>query len=1133
MPSQRVPIPYPSKGISENFGFNYQEELTCRDDRNVRTIDPRTGRLRGAQRAGLGLHAGGGQANGANKIKELCAVSNAQAQLSYSQDDAGTERWTNAEGVSGSVIDMRRGLYGSYYAVTSNNEAIILNEDGSEIHRISVPEVVPVAPATERVFTGCIAVDEYQNIFVGTSATSDAAAADCALYIYRFNEDDTYTLVYTITYDEQVLDVYAEKGKLYVLTATSPHGNDAYEASDAGGPLFESYWRLRVYEDYFPLDNVPVENDNLRVTKSLQTRPADGDVIGIGSFYYNSQSVGRLSINETGSVLMSIASVGGGKQEWGWLGWIEPGATQSPKLVDSLEVSKWYQVGGVAHQVNGIGLDAQWGGVEGVKEERVVWSAGDPIVAFATVELDSSVFPATDDALKIHGPSASGAEGNTASIIFSSSGLTNAVTISPDDPLASGPWTWTVTTGVALPGTAQATAEQLTAAMEVLHAHTGGVPSNTSAEAEWVTKGVDTRIIRGAVSSTTLSILDPDPNRVFTTSDGYVQVSVHTNSWATPEAATAWTTRSVGIRRAIIETPVTGGILSIVHADAVGIVTGGTFTGVTPQASFIRIGQDKTNGAYFPWGRTATTTYNNKDVLYIPNDIDTVTAFTLGGPSYICAAAAPLFTPEYGQAFTHTPFIITAGPMDTAATGSPSIYRHDVVTITQAQTNPRTIAVIAAVGSKVMRVLDASIADVANGSVLDANAPYIQMTPGYEKVYIADGQGYWVFDPKSTDVSANGDVSRLVSETYGRIPPRCRLIETYRGRLVLGRDPADPGRWHMSAIGDPNNWDTFPQIPSASQAASWSSSKAGLVPDIINAMVPWNDDAMLFGGDKSIWQLSGDPMAGGVLDLVTDETGMSFGRPYCKDPSGILWFFGSTGGLYRMIPGEIPQRASLGRVERQLREIDLSTYYIRLQWNQIDEGVHILQIPFGAGGAIVDQWFYEAKADAFHKDKFGSLATHLIQPTAVIRLDGDASSDRTMLMGCEDGRIRRWGRDSAGAIPKSDEQTTTANLAIDSYILVGPLVNSPTQAAQQLTELDAVLSSSQQGCNFEIFASDEPDVLGAPAATGSFSPGRNDKRLVRTTGDHVYLRLRNSSVGESWAFEGGSALVSYGGDVRR
>jgi hypothetical protein len=305
------------------------------------------------------------------------------------------------------------------------------------------------------------------------------------------------------------------------------------------------------------------------------------------------------------------------------------------------------------------------------------------------------------------------------------------------------------------------------------------------------------------------------------------------------------------------------------------------------------------------------------------------------------------------------------------------------------------------------------------------------------------------------------------------------------------------------------------------------------VPDIINAIVPWTDDILLFGGDSSIWALSGDPMAGGVMDMVTDETGMSFGRPYCKDPSGSLWFFGSTGGLYLMQRGTIPQRMSLGRIERQLREVDLSAFYIQLQWNQMDEGVHIFQMPFGAGGTIVNHWFYEAKSGAYHKDKFGILGTDKIQPTAVIRLDGDTADDRTILIGGEDGRIRQWGKDSDGAIPKSDEQTTSADIAIDSYILIGPLVNSPTEAAQQVTELDAVLSSSQNGCNFEIFSSDEPDVLGTPAATGSFLAGRNDKRLIRTSGDHVFIRLRNAKVGECWAFEGASALVSYGGEVRR
>jgi hypothetical protein len=1119
MASKRVPIPYPSKGISENYGFNYQEERTCRDDRNVRTIDPRTGRMRGAQRAGLGVYANGTVANGTEKIKAMCAVSNAQTQLSYGQDLAGSERWTNAGETNGHIIDMRRGLYGSYYAVTSNNQALILNEDGEELHRISIPEVEPTG--TQRVFASCISVDEYQNIFVGTSATSDADAADCAMYIYRFNEDDTYKLVYTITYGEQVLDVHAAKGKIYVLTATTPHGNASYDPALDGNTDYLSYWRARVYEDYFPLENAPSENNDLRISKSLQTRPTDGQVIGIGSFYYNDQSVGRLSVNDSGGVLMSIASIGAGKQEWGWLGWLDPGAEQSTLVVDSLEVSKWYHIGGVAYGTNGIGLDAQWGGVEGDEKERVVWSAGDPIVGFRQVVLDSSVVPAPNDALKVYGPSASGAEGNSVTIYFNISGAANDITIT-----GSGPWDWIVVTGGggSLPINAQEVAEALTSAMEAVVAHS-----------DFSTKGVNTRIIRGAANSTALQILSPDPNRLFTTSDGYVQVSVHANSWATPESQTAWNQQKVGIRRAIIETPASGAILSIVHADAVGIAVGGTFTGSTPQASFIRIGQDKTNGAYFPWGRASTVAaYNAKDVLYIPNDIDTVTAFTLGGPTYIAAAAAPLFTPDYGDhsGFTHTPFVLIAGPeVDTK-----SIHRYDIVTITQAVVNPRAVTVVAASGAKLLRITSASpyVGEVGGtANPFDAAAPYIQMVAGYEKVYITDGHKYWMYDPKATDSDDDGEVSLLVSKTYGTVPPRCRLIEMWRGRLVLARDPADPGRWHMSAIGDPHDWDTFPQVANAAQAVSSTSSKAGTVPDIINAVVPWTDDILLFGGDSSIWALSGDPMAGGVMDLVTDETGMSFGRPYCKDPTGALWFFGSTGGLYTMQRGTVPARVSLGKIERQLREVNLANYYIQLQWNQVDEGIHIFQIPFGAGGTIVNHWFYEAKADAFHKDKFGLVGTDNIQPTAVIRLDGDTADDRTLLMGCEDGRIRKWGRGSGGAIPKSDEKTTSTSLAIDSYILIGPLVNDPTQYAQQVTELDAVLSSSQNGCNFEIFTSDEPDSLGLPAATGSFTAGRNDRRLVRTSGDHVYLQLRNATAGECWAFEGASALVSYGGEVRK
>ena len=74
MASQKGDLPFPIKGLSETYGFSYSEDLTSRDERNMRSIDPVTGRIRGAQRAGLGLYANNAQLDGNKKIKALCAT---------------------------------------------------------------------------------------------------------------------------------------------------------------------------------------------------------------------------------------------------------------------------------------------------------------------------------------------------------------------------------------------------------------------------------------------------------------------------------------------------------------------------------------------------------------------------------------------------------------------------------------------------------------------------------------------------------------------------------------------------------------------------------------------------------------------------------------------------------------------------------------------------------------------------------------------------------------------------------------------------------------------------------------------------------------------------------------------------
>ncbi len=1124
MAQQRTRIQYPIKGISEHFGFSVQEEMTCRDDRNVRSRDPRTGRIRGAQRAGLGLYAGGGQLNGSNRVLALAATSTALSKLNFTADLAGTEEWDNAGKSFGDIADMIRGPYESYVALTSNNRVYVINEDGAPVHEIELPEV-DASGVYDRPFGSCVAMDEFQNIFVGTTHAGNGSGADCALYVYRYNEDDTYTHVYTFSYGETVLDIKAVKNRLYVLTAEDPveHGS---RPATPGTDATRVYFRLRVYEDYLPFNEAPVENDDLRYSYGFQTAPSDAQQGDNDYFYFvNEQNVGRLSVTEDGIVLMSIASMDGINQEWGGLLWLNPNATEgTTDLVDSKFVCTLGMYESAEATLSGIGLEGQWLG-DAVDNQDAVLCCGDP---FSYEELTvTATSPDPSDFLLFVGPNRSGTP--KAKMSFNWTGGSGA------GPLYSGynVVTQTYNIGICAAGSIGATEEdrvnQLIAARNF--AESLGATTLLFPAIPMVKKDATTVLIGSvrATENTSGVFADPDPI--------YFEGST-VNAWCSPDGINAFSA-GVNVRRVVAER--TTALSSIV-------TTGGntytqSFEGrwgyATPQSLLIRFGQDQNHNAYIPWGRASdSATYNNKAVVFFPGEYDPADQeqFTCTGYSaFVSAAAPPLDVPDYYDDATllHAPFVLIGGPRDTGSTGDPSIWRFNLVSVANASGAPRDLHVIGVAGNKVVKVLDSSIEDPDNNAVISSTAQYVQIASGYQKCYIADGANYWVYDPLDTDASAYGSVKKLRCTSVGNIPQRCKLVEMWHGRLVLARDPADPGRWSMSAINDPNNWDYFPQIPSALQACSSTNTRAGRVPDIINTMVVYSDDLLLFGGDRTIWQLTGDPMAGGSLDLVTDETGMAFGRPYCKDPQGTLWFFGSTGGLFYMVPGQRPQRASVNRVEKSLRSIDLGTNYVQLQWNPIDEGVHIFVIPFGApSGTLVDHWFYEVSTDAWHKDRFGLADGDNIQPCAAVRMDGDLYNDRTLLIGGEDGRVRRWGIDASGNIPRHDEQTSSTNIGIDSYALFGPLIQAPIAAAQ-LTEASFVLASDQHGVNYEFFAESTPDDLGDPVKRGRLRAGRNDRQLVRVSGDHVYMRLRNALPDQSWAYETGDAEIASAGSLRR
>lgn len=454
------------------------------------------------------------------------------------------------------------------------------------------------------------------------------------------------------------------------------------------------------------------------------------------------------------------------------------------------------------------------------------------------------------------------------------------------------------------------------------------------------------------------------------------------------------------------------------------------------------------------------------------------------------------------------------------------IFKLRLVESTQVAGATRSLISLAASGGDINVFTTSAVTTPTGGSgALDSDARYVQGTTMFKRAYFTDGRQVKQYDP------VENEVSELKSLSAGALPSRCALIEQWRGRLVLARSADDPHNWFLSKKDDPTNWDFFPPVPTEVDAVSGSSSIAGLCPDIINSVVPYSEDILVFGGDHSIWMLVGDPAAGGRLELVSDVTGMAFGRPWAKDPNGVLYFVGSRGGLFRWSPGAKPERISLYKIERQLQEIDFSTYYVRLIWNYQDEGLHIIQCPFGAGGTQVDHWFWEQKSNSFSKDIFGASAYTNVQPTAVHVIDGDEFDDRLLLFGCEDGYVRKWDKAA-----KSDDTRTdgTTKQAIDALVTIFP-IQAPEALTGMETEfkgLTVILGDADAGCRYELFSSDEPDSLGIARRAGNLGPGRNAPRWDKVTGAYCGLRLRNAAAEERFSLERAYIYASPAGQTR-
>lgn len=422
-----------------------------------------------------------------------------------------------------------------------------------------------------------------------------------------------------------------------------------------------------------------------------------------------------------------------------------------------------------------------------------------------------------------------------------------------------------------------------------------------------------------------------------------------------------------------------------------------------------------------------------------------------------------------------------------------------------AQATYRQTNLVAASGGSVFVGDNASLPLAGSGTgVLAASIrPSMAYSGGF--AYIVDGASIVKVDLKNRAVNA-------YTATAGSAPSGCTVAAVWRDRLILAAPVTSPQNFYCSRVGVATDWDYSQTDPAAAFAGS--ASTAGHIGEPITALMPFNDDTLLIGGDHNLWRVNGDPADGGSIDLVSDQIGVLGPSAWTKDPTGTIYFLG-TGGLYKIAPGGGPELLSGSTYNQFFTGINRTTNYLTLVWDRDRQGCYILVEPFSnAQGTSL--WF-DARNGGLWPIQYP--AAH--GPVSAILYDGDDPTTRFILLGGRDGFARR-----VAATALDDDGT-----AISCLVSLGPIQPAPPTGDAVVTAMDVDLG--------ENFGSDASTIInanwtlkggksayevteGTPRriAGGTFTaPGRQQTRRQRLRGGWFALEFGNSTLDTYFSLE--------------
>jgi hypothetical protein len=385
-------------------------------------------------------------------------------------------------------------------------------------------------------------------------------------------------------------------------------------------------------------------------------------------------------------------------------------------------------------------------------------------------------------------------------------------------------------------------------------------------------------------------------------------------------------------------------------------------------------------------------------------------------------------------------------------------------------------------------------------------------------LFFADGINAVYYDPVNLTLETwTLTRGEFPEDVDGNLPT---LICTWRGRVVQSGLILDPQNIFWSAVGDPFDYAYEGQYldgvlaSTPTMAVAGNLAPFGLIGDVVTSLCPYTDDILVIFGDSTIHMMKGDPADGGQVDLVSDAIGGAFGKCWCKDPMGTIYFCSTQTGIYTLVPGQKPQKISQ-RIDSLLLDVDTGDNAVRMEWNDRYQGLNVfvtnLDEPQGT------PLFYEARTGAWWKDTLPDD----MNPLCCCTLDGNEPGDRVVVTGGWDGFVR--------AIDPT--ATTDDGHAITSYVWLGPFCTDQMDDVM-LRELLGELGAESGDVEWSIHVGETAEEALASEAveTGTWEAGRNPNQHPNWAAHYLYIKLGST---DQWAMEHLRTVIESLGLVRQ